>query len=135
MSLDLPIWRRKLRAEVQEAEARWRAEEQSHQDTANRLAADLALALYGIADAKRKTSLYRDTLIPKEEEALFALLTAYQAGTADYIDLIQSQRALLEFQLVFERARTDRLIHFWELQALVGKPLSSRMGTAEETQE
>ena len=57
----------------------------------NTLAADLQEAIFQHQDARRRVGLYRDTLIPKSTESLQASLTGFEHGTADFLDLIDTE--------------------------------------------
>ncbi|HUU91303.1 MAG TPA: TolC family protein [Phycisphaerae bacterium] len=124
MSVNIPIWWDKLAAGVHEAQ--WRKLGAISRKTAilNNLSADVELALFGFQDAGRKIGLYRDTLIPKAEEALKATQTAYSGGRAGFQDYLDAQRILLDFQLSYERSLADRAQRLGELEMLVGKPLT-----------
>lgn len=108
VSINLPIWLRKLRAGVRGAEAA-RAEMLAMRvEMENRLRARLADALFRLRDANRQVKLYGDSLIPKAEQALKTAQTGYSAGTVTFQGLVDSLRLLLEFQLARERALADR---------------------------
>ena len=125
LSLNLPIWARKSRAAEREAEAELRRATFSVQDAANQLAADVKLTLYRLRDAERKITLYRDTLIPKAAESLHATEAAYRTGKTDFIGLLDSERMLLSFRLMHERAKADYAQRLAELEMLVGRHLSA----------
>jgi len=120
ISVNLPIWRDKYRAAEREAEARYEASLKERSNRENGLIANLELALYGFRDAERKIDLYRDTLIPKAKQSLKVTQQAYEAGTTDFLDLIDAQRVLLEFELSYERALTNRAQKLAEIEMLVG---------------
>lgn len=123
VSVTLPIWREKYAAGVREAERRHDAALKMRADRANMLGADVKMALYQMRDARRKMVLYRDTLIPKARESLQATEAAFQAGQANFVDLVDGERTLLEFQLTFERMLADHAQRAAELEMLVGKEL------------
>ncbi len=75
------------------------------------------------ADAGRKRSLFRDTLVPKAEQGLGAARTAFAAGKASFTDLIDAERTLLELRLMAARASTDQQIRLAELERLAGREL------------
>ena len=79
------------------------------------------MALYHFRDAGRKIDLYRDTLIPKAEQSLNVTQQAFSAGQADFLDLIDTQRVLLEFKLSYERALAHRAQRLAEIEKLVGE--------------
>lgn len=119
----LPIWRGRLDAAVREAVARRLAAAHSLEEERNTLAAEVREALFAHRDAQRRVELFRDTLIPKATESLQASLAGYQAGTVSFLDLLDTERTLLEFQLSFERARADRAIGLARLDRLAGRPM------------
>lgn len=123
LSMNLPLWFGKYRAAEREARARVSAAEKRHEDSESRLLAELSLALFHLRDAERKVDLYRDTLIPKAEEALSVTQRAFTADRADFFDLIEAERTLLEFQLSHERALVDHAERLSEIEMLIGKEI------------
>lgn len=123
LSINLPIWWGKYRAGEREALARYEAYRDDRTDKENRLEADLKLAVYKYQDAERKINLYRDTLVPKAEQSLEVSLQAFQTGLGNFLDLIDSIRTLLEFQLAFERAYADQAQRLAEIEMLVAKEI------------
>lgn len=123
ISINLPLWRKKYDAALRSAESRRSASEHRHQNRANLLRADLKMAIYQFQDAERKIDLYRDTLTPLARQSLDIAQQSWEAGTADFLNLIDAERLLLEFQLQIERARADRERHLAEIEMLVGREL------------
>jgi cobalt-zinc-cadmium efflux system outer membrane protein len=121
ISLNIPIWFNKYRAKVKEAQARYSAALNERSERENNLTSDLKMAFYGFRDAERKINLYRDTLVPKAEQSLKVTLKTFTAGKADFLDVIDTQRVLLEFKLSYERALADRAERLAEVEMLVGK--------------
>jgi outer membrane protein, heavy metal efflux system len=123
ISINIPIWPEKYDAGIREANARRLAAAYTRHDEANRLGTELHETLFQHDDAHRRIELYSRTLLPKARESLQASLTAFQAGTATFLELIDSERTLIEFQLAESRARTDRAIALARLDAIVGSPV------------
>jgi outer membrane protein TolC len=119
-SMSLPLGRSKYRAAEREAEAMRLASARSLEDRENELASLLQMALFRYRDAGRKVELYRGALIPKARQALETVRRAFEADRASFLDLIDAQRALLEFELSEKRALADRAISLSEMKALVG---------------
>ena len=124
-TINLPIWRASYRAGERAAEAGQRAALYAHQDEVAQLVAELELVLYKRRDAESRTALYRDSLLPKAEQALNVAQQAFAAGRSDFLAVIDAHRALLEFQLAYERARTDQALYLAEIEKLAGAPLSN----------
>ncbi|MFH1744235.1 MAG: TolC family protein, partial [bacterium] len=123
LSLNLPIWQGKYRAAQREAEARHSATVNQRIERENGLIVDAQLAAYNFRDAERKINLYRDTLLPKAEESLNVSQQGFAAGTVGFLDLIDAQRVLLEFQISCERALANRAQKLAELEMLIGKEI------------
>jgi cobalt-zinc-cadmium efflux system outer membrane protein len=130
LSLNLPIWIGKHRAAEREARARFQATAKRREDHENQLLSDLKLALFHFRSAERKMDLYGNSLVPKAEQALAASQRAFAADKADFFDLIEAQRTLLEFQLAHERALADRAQRLAEIEMLIGKQIDQQQGTA-----
>lgn len=125
LSLNIPLWTRKYRAGVREAHERREAYTESRVQELNTLLSEVTLAAYRFRDAERKIQLYARTLRPLAEKSLSVAQQSWEAGQADFLELIDAQRLLLEFQLEEERARANREQRLAELEMLVGRELSS----------
>jgi outer membrane protein TolC len=134
LSLNLPLWIGRYRAAEREARARLRASARRREDKANQLLTDLKFAVFHFRSAERKADLYGNSLIPKAEQALAASQRAFAGGEADFFDLIEAQRTLLEFQLAHERALADRAQRLAEIEMLVGRSIERRRGGAQAEQ-
>jgi outer membrane protein TolC len=84
------------------------------------------MAFFQHRDGTRRVALFQDSLIPKGQEALRSLDTAYQSGKGGFLDLIDAQRALLEFQLQAAQAQTDRAKALAAIEHLSGVALHQR---------
>jgi cobalt-zinc-cadmium efflux system outer membrane protein len=122
-TLNLPVWRDNYKAAHRQAKANVRQRSQQKTQAENTIIARAERTLYDFEDSNRKIKLYGDILIPKAEELLGASETAYQAGTIDFLSLINAQQKLLEFQLRHERAVTDNQKKLAELEMLAGTQL------------
>jgi outer membrane protein TolC len=123
LSVNLPIWRGKYRAAEREAAARLRSTELAREQRQNELESRIKQVLFECRDAERKISLYRDTLIPMGEQSLEATQTAFMTGESDFLDVVDAQRALLEFELSFDRALASHGQRLAELEMLVGRAI------------
>jgi cobalt-zinc-cadmium efflux system outer membrane protein len=122
-TMNVPIWRGSYKAAELQAEADARRVSQQKTQTENSIISLAEKAMYDVEDSGRKTRLYGDILVPKAEELLGASETAYQAGTLDFLSLINAQQKLLEFQLRYERAVADNQQGLARLEMLVGSEL------------
>jgi len=132
--ITLPLWREKYDAGVREATARRLAVLHQRADEGNRIAAAIQRAWFEHTDGDRRVRLYENTLIPKAEESLRASLAGFRAGETGFLDLLDTERTLLEFALAAERARADRGRALARLNRLVGRTVPTR-GAANQDHE
>jgi outer membrane protein TolC len=123
--LSVPLWFGKNKARKREAEARHRAAQYEYSDARNHLETFTEKVVFEYEDALRKTRLYRDGLVPKAEQALNSSYTAYQAGEMDFLNVLDAQRQLLDFQLMFEQARADLAVHRAEIEMITARELGA----------
>lgn len=124
--INLPLWRGKYEAGVRESIARRLAVAGDRDAQANRIEAAIARAWFDHTDADRRVRLYEQTLIPKARESLRASLTAFRSDQAGFLDLLDTERTLLEFAVSAQRARADRGEALARLNTLVGSPVPTR---------
>ena len=74
----------------------------------------------GDASAASREELYRTTLIPRARQSVEVARADFTAGRGDFLELIDAQRTLLEFELARERALRDGATHRADLQRLLG---------------
>jgi len=132
ISLNLPIWRNQYDAGVREARHRREATAVTLEEKRNALTAQLATVLYKLRDAERQTDLYREGLIPKAKQALEVNLENFRVGLGGFLDVIDAQRVLLEFQLAYERAEADKAQRLAEVEKLIGRFLEGIPAESDE---
>jgi outer membrane protein TolC len=125
IQLTLPIWRSKYKAAERQANAQFMQATQQKVQMANTLAARGQQVLFELHDSDRKISLYRDVVIPKIKEMVIASESAYQAGSLDFLSLVDSQRTLIRYQLEYERVVADNGQRLAELEMLTGTQLAA----------
>ncbi len=119
----IPIWRQKYAAAEREARAAQHANEGERIQRTNDLLSELEMTLYRYDDAVRQISLYRDTLIPRARQALEVTEVSYQSGRATLLDVIDTQREFLQFEMAYWRAISNYHQRLAELEALCGGTL------------
>jgi len=107
VGVSVPLWFGANGARKREAEARHRSAEHAYTDARIQLSALVEQSVFEHEDALRKLRLYRDGLVPKAQQSLNASYTAYQAGETDFLNVLDAQRQLLDFQLLLERSRSN----------------------------
>lgn len=121
VSISLPLYWQKYDANLARARKEKSASERSHRSTLFTLQANLSKVLFNLKDSRRRVSLYQHTLVPKAQQSLSSSYTAFEAGKASFLDLLDAERMLLEFELSLARAQTDYHIAAANLAAILGE--------------
>lgn len=124
MTLPFSFWTKgKYDAGVREAKA---AEAAARAD----LETWQALTRYQITELLAKVraqqqvvDLYRTTILPQSEQNMEAARAGYRTGRNGFLDVLEAERALLEFRLGYFRGLTERELQFAVLEQVVGAGL------------
>ena len=119
LSMTLPVWRDKLAAELAAARADRRGAKARLSAEQISLAVDFSEQTWLIREADRNLSLLRERLLPRARQSLAVARAAYRSGQLDFLNVIDAERALLDFQLDEIAAQTQREIARQELTLLV----------------
>lgn len=132
LSLNLPIWTEKNNAAEAEALAVQRSSENERIQQENALITLLNTTLAKLENAQRQLILYGDELLGLAEQAAENSRAAYEGGIMGILEVIDSERSLLEFQLYYWRAAADVWQHRVMLQTLANEPI---LGTFDATHQ
>jgi len=121
--LTLPVSRAKIRAGIAEALAMRQAAEARLRAASSDVQARVVIALAGLRDAERILSDYRDRIIPTTRELLQTQMTTYGSGGGDILDILDTERLLVDFRKLTLQAEADRLRFLAELEEVMGKDL------------
>lgn len=124
IALNLPIWLEKNRAGRAEALSAQRAAERDYDDRWNKLRADLSASIALMEDANRRLDLYGDELLGLAEQAVEISRTSYENGRTGILEVIDSERSLLDLQLLYWRAASDAWQQRITIQTLANQPLA-----------
>lgn len=124
-ALVLPTTLFEIRGKIDEARATLRAAEASLRQAKHSRASEFVAALALMRNSERQARLFRDHIIPAAEHVLGTLRAAYFSGNGTYLELIDSQRALLDVRLVLAEALASREKRLAELERLSGIDLET----------
>lgn len=99
LSVNLPLFRSRTRAEVQEAMARVEESRFARQRIRDAVAAEVAGAYGRLSHSGRALDVYEQGLIVQAENSVLATLAAYQTGQMDFLDLLDAERMVLRTRL------------------------------------
>lgn len=124
IGINIPIWGAKNEAGRQEALATRSAARNERLDRENMLKAELTARNSRLDDANRRLLLYGDELLDLARQALDNTMTSYKGGRATILDVIDSERSLLELELKYWRAAADAWQNRIIIQTLVNQPIA-----------
>ena len=119
-SMNLPVWKNRNHSQQAATAQMIEAQDEQWFQQKNNLSQQLQKALFDRDEADRKIKLYSEQILPKANETLSVILTAFESDTASYLDILDAERALLEFSLQLQNAYSDLFIAQAELEALGG---------------
>jgi outer membrane protein, heavy metal efflux system len=124
LGVNVPIWRKRIKAGIAEADNLEKAAVFDQKRTALSLEHAAARGLFDYQDGLRRSALYTDDLVPQARQTYESLQSAYASGQQDasFIDLLDSIRTLLDFELEEVRATRDMQIAAATLEFLMGGP-------------
>ncbi len=131
-SLTLPVNRERIHAAIEEALARRQATEARLRQSQSDVQSRLIMALAGFADAERVLADTNYLLIPKAEEILHTQQIQYGSGGGSFMDILMTQRSVVEFRRLALQAGADRVGYLAELEELAGGGLIDFGATSTE---
>ncbi|MGE5229273.1 MAG: TolC family protein, partial [Deltaproteobacteria bacterium] len=120
VGVTLPVWREKYAAEVRQAAENLSAqklESSALLDDIQFAIRDQVVRVQSLAD---QTALFDKVLIPQAAESLRSTESAYETGQVGVLDLLDSERVLLQVRLGNARQRADYLLALAALERAVG---------------
>ncbi len=124
VSVNVPIWFGKLKAEEREAAKRLEQSQATAEDMRNNVEADVQSAWFRAQLSHDQLLLYRQTLVPQAEQSFAATRAGYESAKSSFIDLLDSERALLALRLGEVMSETDLARAMAQLERAVGVDLS-----------
>jgi outer membrane protein TolC len=114
LGLTLPLWFGQQRAAVRQAAAERRMAQAELGAVRAGTRADVRELAVRLQTARRLVELYASGVLPQAEQALRVAQAAYQSDQATFLELLDSQRSLLEFKI-------DYYSHLAAYQASLGR--------------
>ena len=118
-SMSLPVWRDKIAAEIAAAQAGKFAAQARRTAAEINLTVDFALRIYDYREITRNLAVLENQLIPKARQSLEIARAGYLSGQVDFFNLMDAERAWLNFQLDDVRERTRREITLADLSLTI----------------
>ena len=120
LGMSLPLWGAKRRAGVVEAGAELRARTRRRAAARNAMEMEVQEAVVRLETLDRQIDLLDTVLIPQTEEALRATETAYETGELGVLELLDSERTVIDVRSMRARYLSDLLIALTALERAIG---------------
>jgi outer membrane protein TolC len=116
----VPIWSKKNRARVVEAEKNRSAAAYEKVELKNQTFSKIKQLYFKLHNSARLIKLYKESLIPQAEKSMEIAETWYKEKKGSFSGLLEAQSIWLNFNLAGERALADYFQRLAALERLVG---------------
>lgn len=123
VGVNLPIWFGKLRSGVREARHMQSQSRASLAAERNRIRSEITASAARVERLRQVVSVQNERLIPKAELALRSASSSYRSGGIGFLDLLDTERALIRARLAAARAQADLAQAAAELERATARPL------------
>lgn len=123
VTFNLPVQRERRHAMIAEAESETRMAQEEMNMLRNQIRFGIADALARLERSRKLAELYRRGIIPQAGHSLEAALAAYRVGKADFMNVLDSQMALFNFEREYYDAVAEHQMQLAQLEGVVGKEL------------
>ncbi len=122
VGLNIPIYRKRIRAGVAEARESERANRELLRAVRDRLRFNIQEALLELESLSERGSLYLEVIIPQAEESLASAEAAYTTDRLSFLDLLDAERILFQSRLAYHRLVTDLWIALANVELSTARP-------------
>lgn len=123
ISVNLPVYRDKRRAEKAEAAAAIRMAERQAEDFHNNVAESLQNAYTRMQETRQQTELYSEGIIPQTSQSFQAALSSYQVGKLEFISLLDALMTSYLAEMEYYRLSSEYMRSLAWLEAESTLPL------------
>lgn len=133
--INLPVWRDRLDAGVEESMRTRQAAEESKRNVITGIESSLGDLTQRLDLLLRQLELFEDVLIVQAEQALASAEAGYSAGTMNALDLLDAERVLLDVRTSTARAHADYAIALARLEGTMARPIAELEHQGETSHE
>lgn len=107
VGMNLPVYRRRIDAGIQEAETRALSSARRYDRLKDETLAEIADLVARIRSHRETLRLFREDILPKQQLTLEQSIEDYQVGKVDFLQMIDNWRKLLRYQINERRLVSD----------------------------
>jgi outer membrane protein TolC len=124
LSINVPIWWKKLSSQAQSALETIAAHKSHYHNMLNQTLFEVKDNFIKIQTARDTIELYENALIPLAKQSMESAEAGYITGIVSFLDLLDAERVLLNVQFGYWQAYTQYLEHVNDLERAVGIQLT-----------
>lgn len=125
VGVNLPIYRGRLDAAVREAQCQAAATAQRYATTQDRFRAEVYSLHAQLSEHDQVLEILQREIVPRSIEAFELVTTAYRTGRAEFQQLLDTYRTLLQYRIDLHRRESLREQAFASLERAVGGAITS----------
>ncbi len=114
-----------INAAIAQARADLRMTEAMRRQTSNDLKARIVLDITTLRDSDRQLELFEHSILPRARRVVEIARSAYEAGRATLLDLLDSQRSLIAIERLVANLRIAREKRLADIEAIIAADLES----------
>jgi cobalt-zinc-cadmium efflux system outer membrane protein len=122
LGINLPLHRSKYDAEVAEATEAKVASTHGYQATVNGVESSIREVGFRIGTLREQMTLFNTTLVPQTQQSLQSAEAAYSTGSLGVLDLLDSERVLLDVRLGLAQLIADYMKSLADMERALGAP-------------
>jgi outer membrane protein TolC len=127
IGINIPLWRNKLKAAEAEKAVKLKASKENYQNIENETLSRINELFFETRTAQDQVELYKYSLLPQAEQSLKASEVGYLAGKVDFLNLLDSERVVLQIKIGYFKAISSWGKSFARLERVVGKDLINKL--------
>ncbi|MCA9147417.1 MAG: TolC family protein, partial [Planctomycetales bacterium] len=120
ISGNLPVYRKRISSGVREAEAQMVASARQYDQMRDQTLRDVKSLFAQAKSQQEMAQLFRESIIPKTQQALDIAIREYQVGTTEFVQMIDNWRELLRLQIMHQRLEARMRQTLASLERVVG---------------
>ena len=132
IGIDLPIWQTKYRASVREAQKMIESSQAGLEAVGKQISFDVQDAGFKLLTARRTFDLYKLSLIPQAEARFSTSEAGYRTGKTDFLDLLESERFLLNARVMTAMAEGNVGMQLARLERAIGTDLKPSLKSGDD---
>jgi outer membrane protein TolC len=122
VGIELPIRRRKYNAAVLEASEDFVAARQQYRREENEVVSVIRSVAFRLQTLEQQAELFERALIPQADQALRSTEAAYSTGSLGVLELLDSERMLLDVRLGLANLEAEYMKALADMERAIGSP-------------